>query len=113
MLKPSFVVLAAAGLAAILAVAPAAAQKTNLTVYTALEKDNPRADIVLGLAVTSIMSFHKLGLIDLYKPKGSEPLKAAFKDPNGVWTGMDAFLSVACFNTAEAAKGKIAAPTSW
>jgi iron(III) transport system substrate-binding protein len=79
------------------------------------EKDNPRADVVLGLAATSLLAFEKLNLLEEYKPKGADALKAAFRDTSGpyTWTGMDAFLAVACFNTAEAKKDNIATPTSW
>jgi iron(III) transport system substrate-binding protein len=79
------------------------------------EKDNPRADIVLGLAATSLLAFEKQGLLVEYKPKGVDALKASFRDTSGpyTWTGMDAFLAVVCFNTAEAAKTKAPAPASW
>lgn len=79
------------------------------------EKETPRADVVLGLAATSLLLFEKQGLLEEYKPKGSDALKPAFRDTAGPysWTGMDAFLAVACFNTAEAAKDKVAAPVSW
>jgi iron(III) transport system substrate-binding protein len=79
------------------------------------EKDNPRADIVLALAATSLLAFEKLNLLEDYKPAGVDALKPAFRDTSGpyTWTGMDAFLAVVCFNTAEAAKDKVAAPTSW
>ena len=148
-------VLAIAGLAcavAFAATAPALAQKTKLTVYTALEndqlapfkqaieaavpevevvwvrdstgvitarflaeKDNPRADMVLGLAATSLLLFEKQGLLETYEPKGADALKEGFRDTKApyTWTGMDAWLAVACFNTAEGAKAKVAAPTSW
>ena len=131
---------------------PAAAQKTKLTVYTALEndqlapfkaaieaavpevdivwvrdstgvitarflaeKDNPRADMVMGTAVTSLIRFAKDGLMEPYKPKGVDALKPQFHDSSAAptWTGMDAYLSVVCFNTAEAAKGNVAKPASW
>ena len=121
---------------------PAQAQKTKLTIYTALEndqlgpfkqaieaavpevevvwvrdstgvitarflaeKDNPRADMVFGLAATRLM-FEKMGLLETYKPKGADALKAAFRDTSGAytWTGMDAYLSVMCFNTVEGGK---------
>jgi iron(III) transport system substrate-binding protein len=79
------------------------------------EKDNPRADIILALAATSLLLFEKQGLLETYTPKGSETLKPVYKDQTApyTWTGMDAFLAVVCFNTAEGAKDKIAAPTSW
>src|SRR5256714_15678259 len=79
------------------------------------EKDNPRADIVMGLAVTSLIAFEKQGLLETYEPKGADKLKAAFRDttPPYTWTGMDAFVSVVCFDTAEAAKGNVKPPVSW
>ena len=152
MIKRRFALLGAAALAAILAVAPASAQRTKLTLYTAIEndqlgpvkqaieagvpevevvwvrdstgvitarflaeKDNPRADVVFGLAVTSLIAFEKAGLLETYEPKDAGKLKAAFRDatPPYTWTGMDAFLSVLCFNTAEGKKVNLATPTSW
>jgi iron(III) transport system substrate-binding protein len=144
-----------AGLAVALtfgASAPAQAQKTKLTIYTALEndqlppfkqaieaavpeaevtwvrdstgvitarflaeKDNPRADMVMGLAASSLLVFDKAGLLETYKPKGADALKPQFrpaKEPY-TWTGMDAYLGVICFNTAEAAKDKVPTPASW
>lgn len=79
------------------------------------EKDNPRADMVMGLAASSLLVFGKAGLLAEYKPNGADALKAAFKPTSGphTWTGMDAFLGVLCFNTVEAAKDKIATPASW
>ncbi len=133
-------------------VVPAQAQKTQVSIYTALEndqlapfkaaieaavpgaevvwtrdstgvitarflaeKDNPRADLVMGLAASSLLLFEKAGLLETYKPAGADALKPAFRDSKEpyTWTGMDAYLGVICFNTAEAAKAKVATPTSW
>src|SRR5947207_10058877 len=79
------------------------------------EKDNPRADMVLGHAATALLLFEKMGLLETYKPAGVDALKEAFRDSTApyAWTGQDAYLGVICFNTAEAAKDKIAMPTSW
>src|SRR5215217_8085193 len=110
-------------------VAPAAAQRTKVTIYTSLEndqlgpfkqaieaavadaevvwvrdstgvitarflaeKDNPRADMVMGLAASSLLVFEKAGLLETYKPKGVEGLKEVFRDNRDpyTWTGMDA-----------------------
>ncbi|WP_291656055.1 putative 2-aminoethylphosphonate ABC transporter substrate-binding protein [Bosea sp. (in: a-proteobacteria)] len=126
------------------------AQKTKVTVYTALEndqlapfkasiekavpevevvwvrdstgvitarflaeKDNPRADMVMGLAASSLLMFEKAGLLEAYKPAGADALKPAFRDSKEpyTWTGMDAYLGVVCYNTVEA-KG-VAVPGSW
>src|SRR5918911_886218 len=76
------------------------------------EKDNPRADMVMGLAASSLLLFEKQGLLETYKPKGVEALKATYRDDKDpyTWTGMDAFIGVICFNTAEAGKAKIKQP---
>ncbi len=132
--------------------APAMAQKTAVTVYTALEndqlgpykaafeadnpnieiswvrdstgvitarflaeKDNPKADVIWGLAATSLLLFKKQGLLEPYTPASAAALKPAFKDSDGAsaWTGMDAWLAVVCFNTAEGTKGNKPKPVSW
>jgi iron(III) transport system substrate-binding protein len=79
------------------------------------EKASPKADLVLGLAASSMLLFEKEGLLETYKPTGADTLKAAFKDGKDpyTWTGMDAFLSVVCFNKPEGEKHKAAAPASW
>ena len=79
------------------------------------EKASPRADMVLGLAASSMLLFEKEGLLETYKPAGADTLKAGFKDSKDpyTWTGMDAFLSVVCFNKPEGEKRKAAAPVSW
>src|SRR5438045_9521397 len=117
MFKRRLSILGAAALAAVLATAPASAQRTKLTLYTALEndqlgpfkqaietavpevevvwvrdstgvitarflaeKDNPRADIVLGLAVTSLIALEKQGLLETYEPKAASALTRLFGD---------------------------------
>jgi len=79
------------------------------------EKAAPKADMVLGLAASSMLLFEKEGLLETYKPAGSDALKAAFKDDKQpyAWTGMDAFLSVVCFNKPEGEKREAALPVSW
>lgn len=79
------------------------------------EKASPKADMILGLAASSLLLFEKEGLLETYKPSGSDTLKAAFRDGKDpyTWTGMDAFLSVVCFNKPEGEKRKAATPVSW
>jgi iron(III) transport system substrate-binding protein len=79
------------------------------------EKDNPRADMVMGLAATSIIVFEKQGLLETYKPAGIDKLQAVYRDDKDpyTWTGMDAYLGVICFNTTEAGKINVKAPGSW
>ena len=60
------------------------------------EKDNPRADMVLGHAATALLLFEKMGLLETYKPAGVDALKQAFRDANGAlhldraWTPISA-----------------------
>jgi iron(III) transport system substrate-binding protein len=131
---------------------PAFAQKTRLTVYTALEndqldpfkkafeadnptieiawvrdstgvvaaklmaeKDNPRADIIWGLAASNVGLMASMGMLEPYTPAGSTALNPMFlsgKSPQ-TWVGMDAYLSLVCFNTAEGKKANKPVPTSW
>src|SRR5215218_8030700 len=143
----SAVVLAAIGLSS-----TAFAQKSKLTVYTAIEneqlepfkkafeadnptieiawvrdstgvmtakliaeKDNPRADVIWGLAASSVGLMAGMGMIEPYTPANAAALKPIFKSGKNpeTWVGMDAFLAVVCFNTAEADKNKKPKPTSW
>jgi iron(III) transport system substrate-binding protein len=79
------------------------------------EKANPQADVVWGLAATSLMVLKQEGMLLPYAPKGLEKLDAQFRDKDNppAWVGMDAWVAAICFNTAEAQKKKLAKPTSW
>ncbi len=79
------------------------------------EKDNPQADVVLGLAATSLMLLDKEGMLMGYEPKGIEALTATYRDPANPpkWVGMDVWSSALCFNTVEGGKKALTAPQSW
>lgn len=79
------------------------------------ERANPRADVIFGLPVTDVLSLEKAGMIERYAPKGIENLKPKFKDKNDppIWTGIDMYLNVICFNTVEAKKRNLPRPTKW
>ena len=130
----------------------ASAQKTQLTVYTALETDqlkayqagfekanpnieivwvrdstgiitakllaekaNPKADVIMGVAATSMAVFDKEGMLTPYAPPGLNRLSAQYRDPRNppAWVGMDVWGATICFNTAEAAKRNIPKPETW
>jgi iron(III) transport system substrate-binding protein len=79
------------------------------------EKDKPVADVVWGLAVSSLLVADKQGLLEPYAPKGLEAVQAQFRDsanpPN--WVGIDAWESAFCVNTVESGKKNLAIPESW
>ena len=151
MFSRRFTVLAT-GLCLALGAGMAAAQKTQLTVYTALETDqlkayqtafekanpdiaitwvrdstgiitarllaekaNPKADVVMGVAATSMAIFDAEGMLQPYAPKGLERIAAQYRDPKNppAWVGMDVWGATICFNTVEAAKRNIPKPQSW
>ncbi len=130
----------------------ASAQKTQLTVYTALETDqlkayqagfekanpnieivwvrdstgiitakllaekaNPKADVIMGVAATSMAIFDHEGMLQPYAPPGLNRIAPQYRDPKNppTWVGMDVWGATICFNTVEAAKRNIPKPETW
>ena len=79
------------------------------------EKNNPQADIVWGLAATSLMLLKSEGMLEPYSPAGVDKLDPKFRDSANPtsWTGMDAWVAAVCFNTIEGEKNGLPIPTSW
>ncbi|PPC78022.1 putative 2-aminoethylphosphonate ABC transporter substrate-binding protein [Pokkaliibacter plantistimulans] len=86
-----------------------------ITAKLLAEKDNPQADVVWGLAATSLMLLANDGLLQPYKPAGYDKLSEKFRDNSAEpsWTGMDAWMAAICVNTEEAKKYNLPMPTSW
>ncbi|MFT3688400.1 putative 2-aminoethylphosphonate ABC transporter substrate-binding protein [Paenirhodobacter sp.] len=79
------------------------------------EKNNPQADVVWGLAASSLLVLKSEGMLEPYAPKGVAALDPRFVDTDTPpsWVGTDAWVAAVCFNTVEAAKLGIPTPTSW
>jgi iron(III) transport system substrate-binding protein len=79
------------------------------------EKDNPQADVIWGLAATSLVLLKKEGMLDAYAPKGLERLDPRFRDRADppTWVGMDAWVAALCFNTVEAERLSLPKPAGW
>ncbi len=79
------------------------------------EKDNPQADVVWGLAATSLLLLKSEGMLEAYAPKGVEKLDKKFVDKSNppTWVGMDAWVASICYNTVEAKKAGLTPPKSW
>ena len=62
------------------------------------EKDNPRADLVWGTAVTSLLLADRQGLLKAYAPQGLENVRPEFRDERDPphWVGIDAWMSAFC-----------------
>ncbi|WP_193367647.1 putative 2-aminoethylphosphonate ABC transporter substrate-binding protein [Pelagibius marinus] len=79
------------------------------------EKNNPQADVVWGLAATSLLLLKTEGMLEPYAPKGVEKLDKKFVDKSNppAWVGMDAWVASVCYNTVEAGKLGLPMPKSW
>lgn len=79
------------------------------------EKANPQADVVLGLAASSLEILKGEGMLLAYEPKGFKELNPVYSDPARPpsWTGMDVWGATVCFNTVEAKKQNLPKPESW
>jgi iron(III) transport system substrate-binding protein len=86
-----------------------------ITAKLLAERDNPQADVIWGLAATSLLLLKSEGMLEPYAPVGVEKLDKKFvdKDATPAWVGMDAWVAAVCFNTVEAEKLGLKAPTSW
>ena len=86
-----------------------------ITARLLAEKANPQADVVLGLAATSLLVLKDQQMLQGYKPVGADKLSPKFIDTDAQpsWVGMDAWVASICFNTVEAAKHNLPKPSSW
>lgn len=79
------------------------------------ERQNPRADIVWGLSVFSLLQMEGLEMLEPYTPQGAEALRPTFRSDRSpmTWTGMDAFVSAICYNTVVAQQRNLPRPSTW
>ncbi len=86
-----------------------------ITAKLLAEKNNPQADVIWGLAATSLLMMKGEGMLEAYAPTGVEKLNPKFVDNSTppAWTGMDAWVPAVCYNTVEGEKNDVPAPTSW
>jgi iron(III) transport system substrate-binding protein len=86
-----------------------------ITAKILAEKANPQADVILGVAASSLDIFKAEGLLAPYSPVGFDKLNATYSDkarpPS--WVGMDVFAATVCYNTVEGQKKGIPKPESW
>lgn len=86
-----------------------------ITAKLLAEKNNPQADVVMGLALTSLLVMEQEHLLHPYRPKNVEALKTSFysQASTPTWTGMAAWESALCVNTVELKKRNLPIPRSW
>jgi iron(III) transport system substrate-binding protein len=86
-----------------------------ITAKLLAEKAAPQADVVMGLAASSLLLLEKENLLLPYAPKGVEKLSRAYVSEHNppTWVGMDVWGAAICFNTTEAARLGLKKPESW
>ncbi|RQW27923.1 putative 2-aminoethylphosphonate ABC transporter substrate-binding protein [Rhodobacteraceae bacterium CH30] len=86
-----------------------------ITAKLLAEKSNPKADVVMGLAASSLLILDKEGMVQPYAPAQLDKLNKAYVDNRQppAWVGMDVWGAAVCFNTVEAAKLGLKKPESW
>lgn len=86
-----------------------------ITAKLLAEKANPQADVVMGVAASSLALLDSNGMLEAYAPKNLAAISAQYKDKKNppAWFGMDVWGATVCFNTVEAAKRGIPKPETW
>ncbi len=77
------------------------------------EKANPQADVLWGVAATSVIPMVREGVLEPYVPKGAYKILRQFRDPQGYWTGIDLYVGAIAVNTVELSKRRLAVPRTW
>ena len=79
------------------------------------EKANPQADLIWGLAATSLLILDQEGLLAPYAPTRVELVPPAYKDSRTppTWVGIDAWMTGFCVNTVESKAKGLPVPVSF
>jgi iron(III) transport system substrate-binding protein len=86
-----------------------------ITAKLLAEKANPQADVVMGVAASSLALLDKQGMLEPYAPLNLDAIMSQYRDKKKVpaWFGMDVWGATICFNTVEAQKKNIPKPETW
>lgn len=86
-----------------------------ITAKLLAEKDNPQADVIWGLAATSLLVADKQGMLEPYAPAGLDRVTPEFRDAANPpkWVGIDVWESAFCVNEIELKAKNLPMPASW
>lgn len=86
-----------------------------ITAKLLAEKANPQADVVMGVAASSLALLDKQGMLEPYAPINLDAIMSQYRDKKKIpaWWGMDVWGATICFNTVEAQKKGIPKPETW
>ena len=79
------------------------------------EKSKPVADVVMGVAASSMAVFDREGLLQGYAPANLKAVNPRFTSGGAqpTWVGMNVFGAAICYNVAEAMKQGLPQIVSW
>jgi iron(III) transport system substrate-binding protein len=86
-----------------------------ITAKLLAEKANPQADVVMGVAASSLALLDANGMLHPYAPLNLDVITPKYRDPKNppAWFGMDVWGATVCFNTVEAQKRNLPKPETW
>ncbi|MGF1725001.1 putative 2-aminoethylphosphonate ABC transporter substrate-binding protein [Photobacterium nomapromontoriensis] len=86
-----------------------------MTAKLLAEKNNPKADVIWGLAGSSMALLKDEGIVKPYSPKGLNAIRGNMVDPqsNKAWFGTQAVYIALCFNDRVAKAKGLPTPNSW
>lgn len=86
-----------------------------ITARLLAEKDAPKADVVFGLALNSVLALEPHGIFESYKPVDFDKVSPMMKDMRAepIWVGINAWASGFCINTKEMEKRSLPLPATW
>ncbi|WP_054027118.1 putative 2-aminoethylphosphonate ABC transporter substrate-binding protein [Bacillus sp. FJAT-28004] len=86
-----------------------------MTAKLIAEKDNPQADVVWGLAATSLLVMDDQEMLEPYAPKGVDRVLPEFKDKANPpkWVGIDIWETAIIVNKVEMEKRNLTIPQSY
>jgi iron(III) transport system substrate-binding protein len=86
-----------------------------ITARLIAERANPRADVIWGLSVFSLLQLEGMDMLEPHTPAGAEALRPNMRSARApmTWTGMNAFVSAVCFNTVVAQQRGLPRPATW
>ncbi len=79
------------------------------------EGADPQADVIWGVAASSLILAEKAGLLEPYAPAGLDRVEPTFRDNSNppLWVGIDVWESAFCVNEALLKSKNLPIPTSW
>lgn len=79
------------------------------------EKDKPVADVIMGVAASSMVVFDRAGMLQAYAPANLKALNPRFHSGGDVptWVGMNVWGAAVCYNTVEAKKQGLPPVERW